>query len=143
MKVSLIQAEIKIDDGLPDIRLTRQCLDALKKANFEIIWEKDFVVDHPIPCYLPSDRNHFSLSSLCLTTIECFITKNMVKALEFVGFAPKGSQRVQDFLEKATKGLVEGGRLVEVLFLHNFFCMKEIFPPVYFFFTRKPPLKSQ
>jgi sterol 24-C-methyltransferase len=33
-----------------------------------------------------------------------------VKALEYLGVAPKGSQRVQDFLEKAAQGLVEGGR---------------------------------
>jgi hypothetical protein len=33
-----------------------------------------------------------------------------VKALEFVGLAPKGSQRVQNFLEQAAEGLVEGGK---------------------------------
>lgn len=33
-----------------------------------------------------------------------------VKALEFVGVAPKGSQRVQNFLEQAAEGLVEGGK---------------------------------
>ena len=33
-----------------------------------------------------------------------------VKALEFVGLAPRGSQRVQAFLEKAAEGLVEGGK---------------------------------
>ncbi|KAH7865734.1 hypothetical protein Vadar_010461 [Vaccinium darrowii] len=31
-------------------------------------------------------------------------------ALEYVGIAPKGSQRVQAFLEKAAEGLSEGGR---------------------------------
>ncbi|KAJ9680855.1 hypothetical protein PVL29_019999 [Vitis rotundifolia] len=30
-----IKAEIEIGDGLPDIRLTRQCLEALKQAGFE------------------------------------------------------------------------------------------------------------
>lgn len=30
--------------------------------------------------------------------------------MEFVGLAPKGSLRVQDFLEKAADGLVEGGK---------------------------------
>ncbi|KAJ6345423.1 hypothetical protein OIU78_008149 [Salix suchowensis] len=91
-----IKAEIEIGDGLPDIRLTGQCIDALKKAGFEVI----------------------------------FFTKNMVKALEYVGLAPKGSQRVQDFLEKAAEGLVEGGR-------------KEIFTPLFFFVARKPHSGSQ
>nr|GEU73142.1 hypothetical protein T459_22274 [Tanacetum cinerariifolium] len=39
-----------------------------------------------------------------------FITKNMVITLEYVGLAPKGSQRVQSFLKKAAKGLVGGGK---------------------------------
>nr|CAB3451257.1 unnamed protein product [Digitaria exilis] len=33
-----------------------------------------------------------------------------VKALEYVGLAPQGSERVSDFLEKAAEGLVEGGK---------------------------------
>ncbi|GKB97117.1 cycloartenol-C-24-methyltransferase-like protein, partial [Tanacetum coccineum] len=33
-----------------------------------------------------------------------------VIALEYVGFAPKGSQRVQSFLEKAAEGLFAGGK---------------------------------
>ncbi|GKV34846.1 hypothetical protein SLEP1_g43188 [Rubroshorea leprosula] len=35
-----IKAEIEIGDGLPDVRLTGQCLEALKRAGFEVIWEK-------------------------------------------------------------------------------------------------------
>ncbi|KAK8635777.1 hypothetical protein V6N13_004495 [Hibiscus sabdariffa] len=125
-----IKAEIEIGDGLPDIRLTRQCLEALKQAGFEVIWEKDLAIDSPLPWYLPLDKNHFSLSSFRLTALGRFFTRNMVKALEFVGFAPKGSQRVQDFLEKAAEGLVEGGK-------------KEIFTPMYFFLARKPLSDSQ
>ncbi|CAI9764978.1 unnamed protein product [Fraxinus pennsylvanica] len=59
-----------------------------------------------------------------------FITKNMVMALEKVGLAPKGSQRVQAFLEKAAEGLVAGGQ-------------KEIFTSMYFFLARKPHLDGQ
>ncbi|MBA0736352.1 hypothetical protein Gogos_009914 [Gossypium gossypioides] len=124
------KAEIEIGDGLPDIRLTGQCLEALKQAGFELIWEKDLAVGSPLPWYLPLDTSHFSLSSFRLTSVGRFITRNMVKGLEFVGLAPKGSQRVQDFLEKAAEGLVEGGR-------------KEIFTPMYFFLARKPHSESQ
>ncbi|KAJ6692068.1 METHYLTRANSFERASE [Salix purpurea] len=120
-----IKAEIEIGDGLPDIRLTGQCIDALKKAGFEVMWSKDLAVGSPLPWYLPLDKSHFSLSSFRLTAVGRFFTKNMVKALEYVGLAPKGSQRVQDFLEKAAEGLVEGGR-------------KEIFTPLFFFVARKP-----
>lgn len=35
---------------------------------------------------------------------------SQLKGLEYVGIAPKGSQRVQSFLEKAAEGLVAGGK---------------------------------
>ncbi|CAH1423856.1 unnamed protein product [Lactuca virosa] len=124
-----IKAEIELGDGLPDIRSTRQCLAALKEAGFEVIWEKDLAKDSPLPWYLPLDTSHFSLNSFRLTAIGRFFTKNMVMALEYVGLAPKGSQRVQSFLEKAAEGLVAGGK-------------KEIFTPLYFFLARKPQIES-
>ncbi|PON57538.1 Sterol methyltransferase [Trema orientale] len=123
-------AEIEIGDGLPDIRSTSKCLEALKQAGFEVIWEKDFAVDSPLPWYLPLDKSHFSLSNFRQTAVGRFLTKNLVVALEFVGLAPKGSQRVHDFLETAAEGLVEGGK-------------REIFTPIYFFLARKPESDSQ
>ncbi|KAK1259346.1 Cycloartenol-C-24-methyltransferase 1 [Acorus gramineus] len=124
-----IKAEIELGDGLPDIRTTRKCLEALKLAGFEVIWEADLASESPVPWYLPLDTSHFSLSSFRLTSVGRFITKNLVKALEFIGLAPEGSQRVSSFLEKAADGLVEGGR-------------KEIFTPMYFFLARKPLSQS-
>ncbi|KAL6569946.1 Cycloartenol-C-24-methyltransferase [Orobanche minor] len=120
-----IKAEIELGNGLPDIRLTHQCLDALKKAGFEVVWEKDLADDSPVPWYLPMDTSHFSLSSFRLTSFGRFFTRNMVMVLEKMGIAPKGSQRVQAFLEKAAEGLVAGGK-------------KEIFTSMYFFLARKP-----
>uniref|UniRef100_A0A2P2LHN6 Methyltransferase n=1 Tax=Rhizophora mucronata TaxID=61149 RepID=A0A2P2LHN6_RHIMU len=120
-----IKAEIEIGDGLPDIRRTGQCIEALKKAGFEVTWSEDLAASSTIPWYLPLDKNHFSLSSFRLTAIGRFFTRNMVKGLEYLGLAPRGSARVQDFLEKAAVGLVEGGR-------------KEIFTPMFFFLARKP-----
>jgi sterol 24-C-methyltransferase len=35
-KVSLAQTEIEVGNGLPEIRLTRKCLEALKQAGFEV-----------------------------------------------------------------------------------------------------------
>ncbi|KAL0283318.1 UNVERIFIED_CONTAM: Cycloartenol-C-24-methyltransferase [Sesamum angustifolium] len=125
-----IKAEIELGNGLPDIRRTHQCLEALKQAGFEIVWEKDLALDSPVPWYLPMDTSHFSFSSFRLTSVGRFFTRNMVKALETLGVAPKGSQRVQAFLEKAAEGLVAGGK-------------KEIFTSMYFFLARKPDLPTQ
>ncbi|CAI9764977.1 unnamed protein product [Fraxinus pennsylvanica] len=122
-----IKAEIELGNGLPDVRLTRQCLEALKQAGFEVVSEKDLAVDSPLSWYLPLDKSQFSLNNFRSTAVGRFITKYTVMALEKVGVAPKGSQRVQAFLEKASDGLVAGGK-------------KEIFTAVYFFLARKPHL---
>uniref|UniRef100_A0A7N0UCM1 Methyltransferase n=1 Tax=Kalanchoe fedtschenkoi TaxID=63787 RepID=A0A7N0UCM1_KALFE len=119
-----IKKEIEIGDGLPDIRSTHQCLEALKHAGFEVIWDKDLTIGAPVPWYSPLE-SQFSLASFRLTTVGLFFLRYMVKALECVGIAPKGSQRVLSFLERARAGLVEGGK-------------KEIFTPMYFFLVRKP-----
>ncbi|KAK1306762.1 Cycloartenol-C-24-methyltransferase 1 [Acorus calamus] len=76
----------------------------------KVIWEADLASESPVPWYLPLDTSHFSLSSFRLTSVGRFITKNLVRTLEFIGIAPEGSQRVSSFLEKAADGLVEGGR---------------------------------
>uniref|UniRef100_A0A0E0HLX8 SAM-dependent methyltransferase Erg6/SMT-type domain-containing protein n=1 Tax=Oryza nivara TaxID=4536 RepID=A0A0E0HLX8_ORYNI len=76
----------------------------------KVIWDKDLAEDSPVPWYLPLDPSRFSLSSFRLTTVGRAITRTMVKALEYVGLAPQGSERVSNFLEKAAEGLVEGGK---------------------------------
>ncbi|KAK7263902.1 hypothetical protein RJT34_31501 [Clitoria ternatea] len=124
-----IKAEIEIGDGLPDIRSTTKCLEALQQAGFEIIWEKDLAVGSPVPWYFPLDTSTVSLSSFRLTSVGRLFTRTLVKALEYVGLAPEGSLRVQMFLEKAADGLVDGGK-------------KEIFTPMYFFLVRKPDSSS-
>ncbi|XP_044467809.1 cycloartenol-C-24-methyltransferase-like [Mangifera indica] len=120
-----IKAEVELGNGLPDIRSIKECLEALKLAGFEVVWEKDVAADSPLPWYLALDKNHFSLSNFRVTACGRFITRNMVRTLEFLGLAPEGSQRVQSFLEQAAEALVEGGR-------------KGIFTPMYFFLAKKP-----
>ncbi|CAL5356469.1 unnamed protein product [Camellia sinensis] len=105
-----IKGEVELGNGLPDIRSMKQCLEALKLPGFEVIWKKDVASDSSLPWYLPLDKCHFSPSNFRVTAAGRFITRNMVKALEFVGLAPEGSQRVQAFLEKTADALIEGGR---------------------------------
>ncbi|KAK3025718.1 hypothetical protein RJ639_040931, partial [Escallonia herrerae] len=103
-----IKADIEIGNGLPDIILTGQCLDALKQAGFDVIWEKDVAVGAHVPWYAHLDKKE-SQSSFRLSTLGRFITENMVGVLEYVGIAPKGSKRVSAFLENAAEGLLAGG----------------------------------
>ncbi|KAK6933826.1 Sterol methyltransferase C-terminal, partial [Dillenia turbinata] len=109
------QAEIEIGNGLPDIRLTTKCLEAVKEAGFEVEWEKDLAQDSHIPWYQPLDSRRISFDNFRTTFIGRFFTRKLVVALEYVGIAPKGSQRVQAFLEQAADGLVEGARWVMLL----------------------------
>ncbi|XP_042492312.1 cycloartenol-C-24-methyltransferase-like [Macadamia integrifolia] len=120
-----IKEGIAVGNGLADMWSTRQCLEALKLAGFQIVWEKDLAVDSPLPWYLPLDTSHLSLSSVRLTAPARFITNVMVKALEFVGLAPKGSQKIQFLLQKTGEWVLQGGR-------------KEICTPLYFFLAQKP-----
>ena len=120
-----IKAEIEIGSGLPDIKTIGKCLEALKQAGFEIVWEKDLTEDSPVPWYLPLDGGQFSITNFRATAIGRCVTKYMVRALEYIRLAPKGSERVQNFLEQAAQGLVEGGK-------------KEVMTPMYFFVVRKP-----
>ncbi|ERN00849.1 cycloartenol-C-24-methyltransferase [Amborella trichopoda] len=124
-----IKAQIEFGDGLTDIRSTRQCLEALKQVGFEVLWEKDLGTTSPVPWYLPLDPNHFSLSNFRSTVPGRFLTRNLVKCLECLGLAPKGSQKVSYLLETAAEGLVQGGK-------------KEIFTPNYFFLARKPQAEA-
>ncbi|RLM58785.1 hypothetical protein C2845_PM18G06230 [Panicum miliaceum] len=79
----------------------------------KVVRDKDLAEDSPLPWYLPLDPSRFSLSSFRLTSVGCMITRTMVKALEYVGLAPQGSERVSNFLEKAAEGLVEGVKYKE------------------------------
>lgn len=36
VQILRMQAEIELGNGLPDVRLTRQCLEALEQAGFEV-----------------------------------------------------------------------------------------------------------
>ncbi|XP_031092393.1 cycloartenol-C-24-methyltransferase 1-like [Ipomoea triloba] len=124
-----IKIELELGNSLPEIRLTSQCLEAAKKVGFEVVWEKDLAEDSPIPWYSSMDTS-FSLSSFRLTAAGRFMLRNLVKALECVGIAPEGSQRVYEFLAKSGEALVAGGK-------------KGIFTPMYFFVVRKPISASE
>ena len=53
------------------------------------------------------------------------MTQSAVRALEFVGIAPKGTYDVGESLKVAADALVAGGR-------------KKLFTPMMFFVARKP-----
>lgn len=120
-----IKAEIESSDGLPEIRSTRQCIQALKGAGFEVIWEKDLAEDSPVPWYSHLDPSGVSWASFRRTRAVRFITRAMLKTLEALRVVPQGSARVSGFLGQAANGLVKGGN-------------EGIFTPMFFVLARKP-----
>jgi sterol 24-C-methyltransferase len=122
-----IKKDIEIGDGLPNLDTTKEVIDSLQKAGFEIIEYKDLSPTdsiNPIPWYQPLSPN-FSLSGFRLTTFGQLTTHYLVKILETIGIAPKGSTKTHSFLLAAADGLLKGGQT-------------GIFTPMIFFLVRKP-----
>lgn len=116
-----IKAEIELGDGLPDIRTTLQCVQAMKDAGFEVIFAKDLAEDFPCPWYHTMDPNNFTWTTFQCTRPGRIITRAIVKTLEFLRLAPAGSVGVFDFLMSASQGLLKGGR--EGIFTATFFVL--------------------
>lgn len=114
-------------NGLPDLRRTSECLQALKDVGFEVVEECDLSGDSEVPWYLPIDskRSVLTTEGFRTTWLGRSFTRVLVRVLEMFGLAPKGSVSVSRFLEKGADALVEGGR-------------SGIFTPMYFTLARKP-----
>ncbi|KAJ1276845.1 hypothetical protein BS78_05G247200 [Paspalum vaginatum] len=120
-----IKAEIELGCGLPDVRSTRQCIQAMKEAGFEVVFAKDMTEDSPCPWYQEMDPGVLSWASFSNSGLGQFITQAMIGALEFLRIAPKGSNRMLSTLHKGSHGLVTGSK-------------EQIFTAIFFVLARKP-----
>jgi sterol 24-C-methyltransferase len=121
-----VMAEIELGNGLPDVRTTAETIDALKAAGFEVLEFCDLALTADIPWWDPVDPDNWTrLENLRTTKVGRMVTHRLVKNLEWLGLAPKGSLEVATMLERAADGLVAGGKL-------------GIFTPLFFFLARKP-----
>jgi sterol 24-C-methyltransferase len=124
---------IEIGNGIPKMRRISECLEALRNVGFEVEIHQDLAnVGDSINWYYPlegdlrkcqSARDY--LSTIVMTPVGRFATTNLVRVLEKVGIAPKGTYDTQRFLETAADALVEGARA-------------NLFTPMFFFVARKP-----
>jgi len=130
-----MKKQIEEGDGLPDICHTSVCLEAMKKAGFEILDEKDMAEEDYgaenggkpwmlplLPSWNPfTQRFQFNWFGRALTT-------NMLKIMELMYLAPKGTSQTQIMLQKGGIGLGDGGK-------------ENIFTPMYLM-VGKVPLKK-
>lgn len=119
--------DILLGNGLPDLRSTAECLDAMRKVGFEIVEEGDLAPLSEVPWYQPIDATGktFSMSEFRTSRVGRAVTHYVVAALEALGLAPPGTSAVSAFLVTGADALVAGGR-------------KEIFTPMFFVLCRKP-----
>ncbi|XP_021317675.1 cycloartenol-C-24-methyltransferase 1-like [Sorghum bicolor] len=125
-----IKAEIELGGGLPDIRSTRQCIQAMKDAGFEIVFAKDLAEDSPCPWYQEIDPGHFSWTNFNNSHVGKFITQAVVCTLEFLRIIPKGCNRLFSIIQTAFHGVVTGSR-------------EEILTVTFFVLGRKPLKESE
>nr|ACG33282.1 cycloartenol-C-24-methyltransferase 1 [Zea mays] len=116
-----IKAEIELGDGLPDIRTTRQCVQAMKDAGFEVVFAKDLAQVFPCPWYRVMDPTYFSWAHFQCTRPGRIVTRAIVNTLEFLRIAPAGSMGAYNVLMSASDGLLKGGR--EGIFTATFFVL--------------------
>lgn len=126
-----IKHRIELGDGLPEMETTKQVLEYVKKAGFEVEEAFDVIEqfrESPIkniPWYFPLQGSYSSLNGLRSTPVGRLVTNFMCRALEMLKIAPKGTYKATEILEEAADSLVQGGEL-------------GIFTPAFFVKARKP-----
>jgi len=121
-----IKKGVEAGDALPDIWTMPDVVAALEEAGFEVLSFRDCApeADPETPWYLPL-AGRFSLSGFKHTRAGRVLTNLMVRSLEAVHIAPKGSTAVSTLLNDAAAALVKAG-------------VSGIFTPMFFFHARKP-----
>ena len=121
-----IKKGIEVGNGLPDISSIPDVLNALKTAGFEIVEHRDLTSEcsPETPWYLPLAARS-SASGIRHTRAGRWLTTNVLRAMETLRIAPRGSTAVSDMLNAAADTLVLGGKT-------------GIFTPLYFIHASKP-----
>jgi len=120
---------IEVGNGLPVLATTTECIDALKKAGWEVLDSFNAQQDaHAGPQHVPwyqSLAGEYTLTGFRMTPVGRMVTHSFVTLLETMRIAPKGSVKVSKLLNDTAIDLVNGGKM-------------EIFTPSFFFLARKP-----
>jgi sterol 24-C-methyltransferase len=120
-----IKKGIEEGDALPDIWTTHDVVRALEEAGFEIIEARDLAptADQETPWQRALSEG-LSLRNFKRSTVGREVTRFLVRGLERLKIAPKGSTAVAEFLNAGANALVKGGDT-------------GIFTPMFFFHVRK------
>lgn len=128
-----IRLGIEQGDGISNMEKVEVALKAMKAAGFELEMHEDLADrEDPFPWYWPLAGNFkymqtiFDLPTIMrMTKVGRGVVHRFVGALEWVGLAPKGTQKTADSLALAADCLVAGGK-------------EKLFTPMYLMVGRKP-----
>ncbi|WFD30485.1 sterol 24-C-methyltransferase [Malassezia sp. CBS 17886] len=124
---------IELGDGIPEMRTIAQARSALKTVGFQIERDVDLADEGDrVSWYYPLEGDIWKVQTpwdlfTCwrMTWLGKLTTQSAVRALEWVGVAPKGTYDVGESLKIAADALVAGGKA-------------KLFTPMMFFIGRKP-----
>ncbi|KAF2145051.1 uncharacterized protein K452DRAFT_244657 [Aplosporella prunicola CBS 121167] len=128
-----IRLGIELGDGISNMEKIEVALQAMKAAGFELELNED-LADRPDarPWYWPLAGDYSNMGSLWefptifrMTKIGRGLAHRFCGALEYIGLAPKGTQKTADSLAVAGDCLVAGGQ-------------EKLFTPMYLMVGRKP-----
>jgi sterol 24-C-methyltransferase len=122
-----VKKGIEIGDGLPDLATGDEVGEALAGAGFEVVEARDLAETgggRDFPWYAPLTGD-WTVSGFPRTGPGRWFTGNMVRVLEWMRVAPRGTTEVSSILNVAADALVRGGQT-------------GIFTPMYFFHAKKP-----
>ncbi|CAN6362599.1 unnamed protein product [Urochloa humidicola] len=117
-----IKAEIELGCAITDIRSTRQCIQAMKDAGFEVVFAEDLAKDSECSMY-----QDISFSNSC---VGKFLISSTVATLEFLRIVPKGSSKLCRIMQTGAHGQITGSR-------------EQIFTATFFVLGRKPLKESE
>ena len=122
-----IKADIQLGGGLLVIDNRHEVDDALRTVGFEVLATRDLAIQTgpSIPWYEPLVGSGISVAAFRSSRVGRWTTQNLLRTLEALRIAPKGSVRVAETLNLGADAFVEAGLL-------------GIFTPMYFIHARKP-----
>lgn len=122
-----LKADIQLGGGLLVIADRNSIDAALRSVGFEVLETRDLAVQTgpSIPWYEPLVGSGISVASFRSSRVGRWATQNLLRTLEVLHVAPKGSVRVSETLNLCADAMVEAGRL-------------GLFSPMYFIHARKP-----
>lgn len=117
--------DIEEGNALPPSVPTAVVDDAIRGAGFTLLEGRDVAADcHPDTAWYMALEGDGGLRAWPRTTLGRRVTGALVRGLEAVRLAPRGSTEVSDLLNRAADGLVAGGRLGTFTVMYRFSAVK-------------------